>query len=141
MRMTVALVVAGVLLLLSSFYFGLKFFDGKVEKDTYGAALRYDKQNRLISQYGIAPEIGSLVYDGTSVKIEGILKSTGKIKINSIKLESPSTRMMIKQSSDIKDEKFMLAVNQLVEGNYVIIFDLMVDNENIRLEKPIYIKK
>lgn len=141
MRMTVALVVFGVLLLLSSFYFGLKFFDGKVEKDTYEAALNYDKQKKLISRYEIDAVFNSVVFDGVNVRLEGSLKSNKKVKLNSLKLESPSSRLSIKQNFEIKDENFVLQAEGLNAGNYIVIFELIVDNETLRFEKAIYIKK
>jgi len=48
MRLFIGLIIIGVALLSASFYLGARFFDGKVDEDTYSTALRYDEQNHLI---------------------------------------------------------------------------------------------
>jgi len=141
MKMMIGLIIAGLLLLYSSFYFGLNFFDGKVEKDSYNAALNYDKLKNIIEKYHIDLNVNSIVCKFNTCSIDGRLTGDIPLQIKSVILDSPSKRVNINQKADIKNQGFRLIASEVLEGNYIFIVNLNVNGEEVRFEKPYYIKK
>lgn len=139
MRMMIALIILGVLLLFSSFYFGVKFFDGKLEEDSYNAAIDYDKKKKIIKDNDISIVVDSIKFDGKLCSITGDVKNAENIV--SLKFDSPSSKLNIPQTVEIKNGKFIIDLKDITEGNYLIVAEVKVKDELVRLEKPIYIKK
>jgi len=139
MRMMIALVIFGILLLFSSFYFGVKFFDGKLVEDSYNAAIEYDKKKKIINDNDISIVINSIKFDDKFCRIAGDVKNADNIV--SLKLDSPSTKLSISQNVEIKNGKFIIELKDITEGNYLIVTEVKVKDELVRLEKPVYIKK
>jgi len=139
MRMMIALVIFGILLLFSSFYFGVKFFDGKLVEDSYNAAIEYDKKKKIINDNDISIVINSIKFDDKFCRIAGDVKNADNIV--SLKLDSPSTKLSISQNVEIKNGKFIIELKDITEGNYLIVAEVKVKDELVRLEKPVYIKK
>ncbi|ADR18734.1 hypothetical protein [Calditerrivibrio nitroreducens] len=139
MRMMIALVIFGILLLFSSFYFGVKFFDGKLVEDSYNAAIEYDKKKKIINDNDISIVINSIKFDDKFCRIAGDVKNADNIV--SLKFDSPSTKLSISQNVEIKNGKFIIELKDITEGNYLIVAEVKVKDELVRLEKPVYIKK
>lgn len=140
MRMMIALIIFGLLLLYSSFYFGIKYFDGKVEQDTYNAALKYDENKKIVRAYNIKTEIGNIFKDGDNIVIEGTVKSDVPIIIKNIKLDDISRSRQMEQSAKYNGNSFKIVVNDSLEGNYLVVSEVEVNNKTVRLEEPIYVK-
>lgn len=140
MRMMIALIIFGLLLLYSSFYFGIKYFDGKVEQDTYNAALKYDENKKLVRAYNIKTEIGNIFKEGVNIVIEGTVKSDVPIIIKKIKLDDISRSRQMKQSAKYNGNSFKIVVNDSLKGNYLVVSEVEVNNKTVRLEELIYVK-
>ncbi|MEF3254988.1 MAG: hypothetical protein K6348_05425 [Deferribacterales bacterium] len=136
----IALIIFGLLLLYSSFYFGIKYFDGKVEQDTYNAALKYDENKKIVRAYNIKTEIGNIFKDGDNIVIEGTVKSDVPIIIKNIKLDDISRSRQMEQSAKYNGNSFKIVVNDSLEGNYLVVSEVEVNNKTVRLEEPIYVK-
>ncbi|MCA1926836.1 MAG: hypothetical protein LDL13_01425 [Calditerrivibrio sp.] len=140
MKMMMGLIIAGLLLLYSSFYFGMKYFDGKVEKDTYESALVYDNQMQIIKKYNIEIVDSKIYTSGSKTFVEGFIKSDKKLNLTEVRLEYPSKNSKIQQDKEIDGSSFKLLFDAEMKGNYSIVAYINIDNISVRLEKAIYIK-
>lgn len=139
MRLFVGLIIIGIVLLSASFYLGARFFDGKVDEDTYSTALRYDEQNHLIKKHGIAIEVNKIQSLGNKARIEGNVKSSVSLNIVNIQVEYPASDKKIIQSLKKERSSFVIELENISKGNYDIVAEALVDNRSVKIEKPIYI--
>ncbi|MCX8083375.1 MAG: hypothetical protein N3C60_00415 [Calditerrivibrio sp.] len=140
MRLMVALIIVGLLLLYSTFYFGAIYFDGKVEKNTYEAAINYDKHKKLISDIKLDLSVEKISYNNGIWNITGEIRGKSGFSIKSLQVDSPSKKVEIVQKVELSNNNFNIRLDKVSEGNYVIVAQLFIDNESVRLEKPIYLK-
>lgn len=140
MKMMVVLIIAGLLLLYSSFHFGMKYFDGKIEKDTYESALAYDNQMHKIKTYNIEILDTKVYSSGGKTFLEGSIKSDKEITLTDVRLEYPYKNSVIQQDKKIDASYFKLSSDSAMKGNYTIVAYVNVDNISVRLEKAVYIK-
>lgn len=140
MKMMSGLLIAGFLLLGSSFYFGIKYFDGKIVERPYVEATKYDKKNEIIKNHNLALEI--LHID----KKDEHYKLCFTINGNNIPSPFPITKLLISRPAggdvitpEIQIKKKICTVDlNLGKGFYFMEVFLQLEDV-ISLKKDFYI--
>jgi len=140
MKMMIALLIAGFLLLGSSFYFGNRYFDGKVVDKPYVEASLYDQKKKIVNDYSLSLEI--LNIEKVEDKYKICFTINGEIKrpfpIERVEIFRPAGGEIIRPEVNIKNRA--CTVNVPLNKGYYILKVLLKMQQVVELEKTLYIK-
>ncbi|MDK2792311.1 MAG: hypothetical protein PWQ25_1174 [Deferribacteres bacterium] len=140
MRMMLGLVLLGFLLLGSSFYFGIKYFDGKVEEKPYEEASLYDMKREIVEKNHLSLEILNIEKLDNKYKI--CFTINGNIErpfpIEGVEILRPAGKDVIRP--DIRVREKICSVNVPLSQGYYILKVFLRMKEIVSLEKTISIK-
>ncbi|UOD35362.1 hypothetical protein DSN97_03245 [Deferribacteraceae bacterium V6Fe1] len=140
MRMMMALLIVGFALLGSSFYFGNKYFDGKVTDKPYIEASQYDQKKKIINQHSLSLEILNVAKVDDKYKI--CFTINGEVSrpfpIERVEIFRPGGGETIRPEINIKNR--VCTVNVGLKQGYYILKVLLKMQQIVELEKTLYIK-
>ncbi|KAA0257142.1 hypothetical protein FHQ18_11270 [Deferribacter autotrophicus] len=142
MKQMIALLSAGAMLLFITFYFGMKYFDGKSVAKPYNEALHYDKNNSIIKNYNLKISIQNISTKTNLCTLKFKILSNNKksFKIENIKISRPVENEIIKIISyRIFENSGTIQFNFSKKGYYILTVNLKLDNYQLTLNKSFYI--
>lgn len=140
MKMMIGLLVVGFLLLGSSFYFGIKYFDGKVVEKPYLEARKYDEKKKVIRNQNLSLEILQITRIDERYKLCFTIKGNdipSPFPITKVEISRPAGGEVITPEIQIKNKICTLDL-KLDKGFYIIEVFLKIKDE-ISLKKDFYI--
>lgn len=140
MKMMIGLLFAGFLLLGSSFYFGIKYFDGKVVERPYVEAAKYDEKNQIIEDHNLSLEVLHITKTDERYKLCFTINGNNipsPFPITKVEISRPAGGEVITPEIQIKKKICTLDL-KLGKGFYIIEVFLKMEDE-ISLKKDFYI--
>jgi len=139
MKMMIALLIVGFALLGSSFYFGNKYFDGKVTDKPYIEASLYDQKRKIINEHSLSLKILNLEKLDNSYKIcftiDGEISSP--FPIERVEIFRPGGGEVI--VPEINIDRGLCVLNVKLNQGYYILKIFLKMHQIVALEKTLYI--
>lgn len=141
MRMMIGLIILGILLLFTSFYFGNKYFDGTVVEKPYEEAVEYDKKKAIIKEHNISIDNISVVTNNESYKLCFLIngKLQKPLPVKNVVIYRPAGGKSIDLAFSIQENKVCSNLSNIEKGYYILKVFLNMETL-VFLEKTIFIK-
>jgi len=141
MRMMIGLIILGILLLFTTFYYGKKYFDGTVVEKPYEEAMEYDKKKAIIKEHSISVDNISIATNNESYELCFLIngKLQKPLPVKNVAIYRPAGGKSIDLTFSIQENKVCSNLSNIEKGYYILKVFLNLE-ALVFLEKTIFVK-
>ena len=129
----------GIITIFPTVIIGKKYFDGRVEENSYEKGIAYDKMRDLLDEKGLKLNLNKIEQNGSNVKLMFDLNGDFAPETMKTEIEKLVGGKPLVIQPDKTEDFYVVSASKLDKGYHILKISFNLDGEEVRLKKSFYI--